>query len=708
MEDLKKILNERQYAAVTSTSKYLRIIAGAGSGKTRVLTYRIAYLIDNLGYYPSSILAITFTNKAADEIRNRVEKTLNMGHLHMSVATFHSYCARILREECKLLNYPSSFSIIDEDDQKKIVKDIIKEKEIEAKDLKISTCLDYIANKKNQWITPEVELKTTKGNFFKHQEAIIYGAYEDYLQKNHMLDFDDLILKTIKIFTENPHVLEKWQNRLRHILVDEFQDVDNNQFKLLCQLAGDDNEITVVGDPDQTIYTWRGANIQIILNFNKNFPDCESIALEENYRSSGNILNVANQLISHNHNRVKKNLFTKADLGCDISIYVADNEIKEAEYVVNNILDLYDGQNIFYKDFAILYRANSQSAPIEQILMNRGIKYKIYGGIRFYRRMEIKDCIAYLKFATNLSDDFSALRLIENTGRGIGKTTLDKIKANAQTENVSIYEHLKNNLDNLKDFYMGKQSASLRSFIIQIQELHDKFLFEPKKANVILDDHLHKYGYFDMLIANEMDDKIDNVHKFIEQMRDFLMKDDATLDEFVQNVSLMSSQDEINDQQATDDYVKLMTVHTAKGLEFDNVFVYGLVESIFPSSRTIMESIDGIEEERRLFYVAITRARKRLFLSTSGGYSYMGLRQPSRFLKEIKFKAQEENIAIKKGQDKPLLPTNIRAGSLIKHDIFGEGIVLNEHDGLIDVVFKDPKFGRKTLVASHKFVHLIK
>lgn len=707
MQDLKQLLNEKQYEAVTSTEKYLRIIAGAGSGKTRVLTYRIAYLIDALGYYPSSILAITFTNKAASEIRSRIENTLNMGKLRMNISTFHSFCSRILREDCKVIDYPSTFTVLDEDDQKKIIKDIIKEKEFDDKQLKISVCIDYISSKKNKWIPAEFDVKHNANNYYAKQRAEIYLAYEQYLAKNFSFDFDDLILKSIYILDNYPAILDKWQNRIRHILVDEFQDVDPNQFKLLQLLAGKDNEITVVGDPDQTIYTWRGADISIILDFDRIYLGCKTISLEENYRSSKKILDVANRLIEHNKKRIRKNLFTNSDVGVEIATYYGENELKEAEYVIDNINDLYDGVKTLYKDCAVLYRTNSQAASLEQVLMNRGIKYRIYGGIRFYRRLEIKDCIAYLRLATNLNDNLSCLRLLENTGKGIGKTTLERIKANAATEDTPIFLHLKNNINELTSLYKKKQGDSLSCFVKQIQELHDQLLFEPDISYKILDDHLHKYGYIDMLLSYEMDEKIENVHQFIEQMKTFFKQEGALLSEFVQNVTLMSSQDEIDDED-NNDYVKLMTIHTAKGLEFNNVFVYGLVDQIFPSSRTIQERQDGIEEERRLFYVAITRARKRLYLSTSGGYSYMGNRLPSRFLKEIKATAKQENIVIRNDSFKTNISTGIRAGSTIKHDVFGEGIVINERDGIIDVIFKDPKYKRKTLNASHKMIHLVK
>ena len=714
MDDLKTLLNEKQYEAVTSKDKYLRIIAGAGSGKTRVITYRIAYLIDTLGYYPSSIVAITFSNKAAQEIKERVEKYLNAEKIRMNISTFHAYCARILREDCKLIHYPETFTILDEDDQKKIIKEIVSSFEdeddlFEASKIKIGTILDYIADKKNGWVTPEVDLKQTSNNKYKHLLAKIYDLYEKELTRNFALDFDDLILKAILVLKENDTTLSKWQNRIQHILVDEFQDVDPNQYALLKLLAGDNAEITVVGDPDQTIYTWRGADINIILNFDKDYPSCKTISLEENYRSSGNILKVANRLIEHNYNRIKKNLFTHAEDGFEIETYNGENEYKEAAYVVDNINDIYDGDSVKYKDCAVLYRNNSQSARIEELLMQRGIKYRIYGGIRFYRRMEIKDCIAYLRVATNLKDDLACERLIENTGRGIGKATLAKIKKNALEDGVSIYEHLKKNYEDLEIIYKPRFGLSLKAFVKQMAELHDQLMFEPAKATMYFDDHLHKYGYIDLLMSLEMDDKVDNVKKFIEQMDIYFRNEDAKLIDFVQNVTLLSAQDEID--EIGDDFVKLMTIHTAKGLEFDNVFVFGLVEDIFPNRRSMDESRDGIEEERRLFYVAITRARKRLYLSTSGGVSYLGNRRPSRFLREIKEEARKQNVDIKISSYTKEFSNdkNIRSGSMIMHDVFGEGVVIRVNsDGLIDVVFKDPSIGRKQLNANHRFVHVIK
>ena len=706
MEDLKTILNEKQYEAVTSNSKYLRIIAGAGSGKTRVLTYRIYHLINERGYYPSSIVAITFTNKAAAEIRSRVEKSLQSGHIYMQLSTFHAYGARIMREECKFINYPSTFTIIDEDDQKKIVKTIIEDKKYDIKEVKISTCIDYIANKKNHWITPEVALENATGNDIETKKATVYSEYEAFLTKNFALDFDDVILKPIKVFEENPAVLIKWQNRIRHILVDEFQDVDPNQYRLLKLLAGKENEVTVVGDPDQTIYTWRGADVNIILNFDEDFKDSTTSSLEQNYRSTGNILRVANELIEHNYNRIRKNLFTNAGNGFEIASFYGQNDREEANYVVNNIIDLYDGKDNKYKDCAILYRTNAQSSALESALMSRGIKYQIYGGMKFYKRAEIKDCIAFIRLAVNTSDDLACLRLLENETEGIGKTTISKIIAMAQTEATSIFEHLKS--DTLNEYYRSNKVEELQRFVKRVSPLIDIFKIEPEKADAHFDEFMHNCGYIDKLIHDEENERLDNVREFINQMHNYFKGDDANLTEFVQNVSLMSAQDEIDDDA---DFVKLMTVHTAKGLEFNNVFIYGLVDGIFPSNRTISESPDGIEEERRLFYVAITRAKKRLFLSTSGGTSYLGYRMPSRFLREIKLKAQREKVEIRNDDKRDIVPpspTGIRSGSLIKHDIFGEGIVLSERDGLIDVVFKDPKHGRKSIIAAHRFVHLIK
>lgn len=708
MENL-DTLNKHQYQAVTSQSKYLRIIAGAGSGKTRVLTFRIAYLIEQMGLFPSQILAITFTNKAAEEIKYRVQKMLNNFNMNLKIATFHSFCARILREDIRILNYPSNFTILDEDDQKRIIKKIIEDLEINDKNLTIKNCINFIEMKKNNWESCEDVLKHGSNNSYEEKKALVYQEYEKRLAKLFYLDFDDLILKTITIFDKYPEVLQKWQSRLKHILVDEFQDVDNNQYILLKQLAGKEASISVVGDPDQTIYTWRGADINIILNFDKEFSDVETINLEENYRSSGNILKIANRLIGNNVKRLKKNLFTSSNEGEEIHFYHGEEARQEARYIVDNIISLYDGVNTLYKDFAILYRVNSLTGDIEKALIERHIPYKIYGSIRFYQRKEIKDSLCYLKLALNFNDDISFLRCIVSPRRGIGETSLAKVESLAATEGISILPCIIGHQENLKDFanISPKTCKLFLGFAQSIQKLHDCLILEPSKADTILYDYLKEIGYIDELILSEQDERIENIKEFINQLQQYLKREEATLDQFIQDVTLYTSQDELNENQTTD-YVKLMTIHTAKGLEFDNVFIYGLIDGVFPSSRAIQEKIDGLEEERRIFYVALTRAKKRLFLTDSGGFSYMGSKLPSRFLNEIKETVRRSNFEVKNDSQMKFAPTSIRAGSLIDHKNFGNGIVINEHEGLIDVVFHDPKIGRKTLIANHPFITLIK
>lgn len=709
--DYKSQLNEQQYLAVTSNAHYLRIIAGAGSGKTRVLTFRIAYLIEHCNLYPSQILAITFTNKAAEEIHYRVREMLNDFSLNMRISTFHSFCARLLREDIKHMDYPSNFTILDEDDQKKIIKKIIEDKMISNKDFTIKYLLDFIANKKNNWESPDTVLKNSVNNYYEHLKAEVYQEYETRLKKGFYLDFDDLILKTITILKNHPFVLEKWQRRLKHILVDEFQDVDDNQYLLLKLLVGDENDFTVVGDPDQTIYTWRGADIKIILDLNKEYPSLETINLEQNYRSTGNILKIANRLIQNNIHRLKKNLFTQSSEGEEIHFFHAIDSLSEAKYVAENIRSLYDGVHVNYQDFAILYRANSLTAELEKTFVEKHIPYKIYGAIRFYQRKEIKDCVSFLKLATNFEDDLAFTRCLECMRRGIGETSEKKIQAYAQTENMPILPCILENKENLPmTFEISTKTANaLNAFVKSIVMLHDKLLVEPKKADKVLYDYLLDCGYIDELRISEQDERIENIKVFINQFESFLKKENATIDQFLQDIALYTSQDEMETKEQFQDCVKLMTIHTAKGLEFDNVFVYGLIDGIFPSSRAIQEKIDGIEEERRILYVALTRAKKRLFLTDSGGRNYAGIKYPSRFLREIKDVAIKQHLNVQiDTQKNNNHDTIFKKGSIISHKIFGQGIVLYEENGLIEVVFHDPKYGRKTLIADHPSITLIK
>ena len=460
----------------------------------------------------------------------------------------------------------------------------------------------------------------------------------------------------------------------------------------------------VVGDPDQTIYTWRGANIDIILHFEKDFPGTQTISLTENYRSTKKILAIANKLINNNFNRLKKDLFTNLSEGEDIHIYRGSNATDEADYVVNNIKDLYDNQTVFYKDCAILYRQNSQTIDLERALISYNIPYVIYGAIKFFSRKEIKDILSYLRLGVNLDDDISLLRIINSPKRGIGDTTIKKLQAFADTENISIFNFLNTHYENLTSLFKNK---GLKNFVDQILELHQKLIDRPSLADEILYDYLRNKGYIDELISQEEDERIDNIKELINQLKTHLEKEENSITTFLQDVALYSAQDDIKDNNK--DSVKLMTVHTAKGMEFDNVFVYGLVDGIFPSIRAIHEKVDGLEEERRIFYVALTRAKKRLFLSTSGGFSYQGERFESRFLKEIKETVRKNKLEVKNDSLSTFEDNkNIHNGTIINHKVFGEGVVLNCYDGMIDVVFKDHKVGKKTLIANHPTITIVK
>lgn len=699
--DYQNLLNENQWKAVSSSAKYLRIIAGAGSGKTRVLTYRIAYLIDNMQVFPSQILAITFTNKAAKEIMERVERTLNKENLNLRIATFHSFCARILREDIRSIGYPSSFTILDEEDQKKTIKTIFEKLNIDAKNISISSCINYIEVKKNTFVSPADDLKQTQGNLLEHKKAEVYEAYENYLQKGFYLDFNDLILKTIEIFKKYPEILEKWQYRLKYILVDEFQDVDNVQYLFLRLLAGKELSICVVGDPDQTIYTWRGANIDIILNFDRDFAGTQTINLNQNYRSSGNILKIANKLIQNNFKRLKKDLYTQSSDGDEIHFYHGSNAFDEANYVANNIIDLYQNKSR-YCDCAVLYRQNSQTADLEKAFMEHQIPYVIYGGIKFFSRKEIKDALCYLRLGMNFTDDLALTRIINSPKRKIGETTIKKIAAYATTEDLPMFEFLRLHQQEVMSLFKNK---ALETFVASILQFHDNLKDSSLKPDEVFYDFLRKNGYIDELIALEEDDRIENIKEFVSQLKRHLEKENTSVETFIQEVALYTAQDDVKDE----DRVKLMTVHTAKGLEFENVFIYGLIDGIFPSARAIQESIDGLEEERRIFYVALTRAKKRLYLSDSGGYGYMGERFPSRFFREIKETVKRNHFEVKNDSLKTFENNStIRNGSIIEHKVYGEGVVIRAYDGLIDVVFKDAKYGKKTMVANHPTIHLIR
>ena len=724
MSEILRKLNEEQYEAVTSFDKYLRVIAGAGSGKTRVLTCRIANLIENMGVLPYTILAITFTNKAAAEMRKRVDEMLKDSDAGAgyTITTFHSFCARFLREEIHHLGYTRAFTIIDEDDQLKVVKDIIKELDI-TDEIKPKHCISYISYMKTLNISP---LEAEKKHTLMEEEKIkirIYKKYEEYLTSNQYLDFDDLMLKAVEILKTYPKVQAKWKERYEHILVDEFQDTNDIQYELLTLLLGEHCSLFVVGDPDQTIYTWRGANVDLIMDFKKRFKPSRDIVLNQNYRSTKHILTCANELIKNNKKRVDKDLITHNVEGAKVIHYQANSIESEADWVVNRIKELMNkNEDLVYSDFAILYRSNYYSRAFEQTLVNSRIPYVVYGGMKFFDRKEVKDSLAYLRLALQENDTLAFERIINVPRRGVGDKAMQNIKDGAKEKGISLYRYVKD--------YMTT-NFRLKSFVDAVENCRNKLSnINGQNLGDILKELMSKVGYIDYLTEAKEEERIDNIH----ELAGYIFSLQSTNEELdlvsvIQEISLASAQDEMVDSNV----VTLMTVHTAKGLEYPFVFVVGLSDGVFPSSRSIMgdngfvESKDAIEEERRLAYVAFTRAQKQLLLSHNEGFNYAsgGYLRASRFLHEISncvtpYYRPKPKVSIY-DDPKPTLNkkveykshsvlkdnnTDYRPGDLVSHTAYGSGIILSVEANSVRIAFKDPNIGQK--VISKKFTGLKK
>ena len=707
--ELENVLNPKQLEAATYLDGHLRIVAGAGSGKTRVLTYRIAYLIENIGIDPKSILAITFTNKAANEMRSRIENTIKTFQSGVLVCTIHSLCVRILRMHIGVLNYPSSFIILDEEDQKSLLKNLYKENEIDSKEISYSSCLHSISTWKNAGIEPKAALMAASAWSQEKSKAIIYEAYDDYCRNHYMLDFDDLIIKTVQILDEHTTIREYWQQRFSYIHVDEFQDVDFQNYRLIQLLTGNNTIVCVVGDPDQTIYTFRGASIRYIMDFEKSFLDAKTIYLNENYRSTKNILNAANCLIKNNKDRLEKDLFTENESGQKIIHYCAQNDQAEAQYVADMIEQIIGSEEgINYKDFAILYRANYLSRQLEQVFISSKIPYRIFGGLKFFNRKEIKDILSYLRLI-NSEDDLSFERIINVPSRKIGDKSIEKIKDCATLHGCSLYEACKDYLP-----YIGLSKAvanQISKFVSLIESLKD-----PSLSLVRLYDHLLvESGYMNMLQEDQEDTRIQNLNELKNSISQYVENNpEGKLEDYLQEIALFTNQDVVDNEQ----YVSLMTIHMSKGLEFPYVFVIGLSENIFPSMRSIDENGDmGIEEERRLAYVAFTRAKNQLFLCESQGYSYVsnGQKVKSRFISEIddnyiNHEGRKETYQHDSYIPKQLIPkstfkeeaidNNWTVGELCMHDIFGKGVIIKVEPNIVQIAFSMPH-GVKSLLASH-------
>ena len=632
MQNLIEGLNDKQKEAVLATEGPCLVIAGAGSGKTKVLTHHLAYLISEKGVKPYNILAITFTNKAASEMKQRVEKLVGDVAQEMWMGTFHSICVRILRRFIDRIGFDTSFLIFDTSDQKTVVKECLKALNIDDKTFSDRSVLSEISNAKNEMLTPKAYQTKYAGEFRKEKIGQVYELYQKRLRENNAIDFDDIINYTIEILSENPDVLQYYTEKFKYVLVDEYQDTNKAQFTLVTILASRYGNITVVGDNDQGIYSFRGADISNILNFEKDFPGTKIIKLEQNYRCTGNILKAANAVIKHNENKYEKKLWTENEEGSLPCLYQAEDEYDEANYVVKQIEHLKTEEYLKPKDFVILYRMNAQSRAIEDILRRENIPYKIVGGLKFYERKEIKDTIAYLRLIHNTSDNLSLKRIINEPKRGIGKTSLDKIQEISDRTGTSMYEIIKH----AEEFDLNRVKANAEEFINLIEDLRLKK--QELSISELLKEVLNKSGYTRALeLENtvEAETRMQNLEEFLTVAIEFEEESaDNTLPEFLESITLSSDVDEMQDEDNT---VTLMTLHSAKGLEFPVVFLVGMEEGIFPGYKSIGEPKE-LEEERRLFYVGITRAKQFLHLTCAkhrtifGSTSYNAV---SRFIKEI-------------------------------------------------------------------------
>ena len=628
-------MNDRQREAVFHTEGPLLILAGAGSGKTRVLTHRVAYLIEEQGVNPWNILAITFTNKAAGEMRDRVDQLVTFGAESVWVATFHSTCVRILRRYIDRLGFDHNFTIYDSDDQKTLMKDICKRLQIDTKTYKEKAILGAISSAKDELIGPEEYELNNMADFGKRKIAAAYKEYQKQLRNNNALDFDDLIVKTVELFQMNPDILDAYQERFKYIMVDEYQDTNTAQFRLISLLASKYQNLCVVGDDDQSIYKFRGANIGNILNFESVFPNARTIKLEQNYRSTQTILDAANHVIQNNVGRKRKTLWTANGNGTPIIYQQFMTAYEEAEYIAGEITKKVGEGEYRYNDCAILYRTNAQSRLFEEKFLLANIPYKIIGGINFYARKEIKDLLAYLKTVDNAKDDLAVRRIINVPKRGIGATTLAKVQDYAAEHAISFYNALRA-AEEIPS--LGRSAAKVRPFVTFIQTLRTQQ--EYFSVEELLKEIIEQTGYVKELEAEDTEEaraRIENIDELISKVASYEEEaENPTLSGFLEEVALVADIDNLEEDS---DRVLLMTLHSAKGLEFPNVYMAGMEDGIFPSYMTIIsEDPSDIEEERRLCYVGITRAKRQLTITSARTRMIRGETQynkVSRFVQEI-------------------------------------------------------------------------
>lgn len=628
-------LNPQQQNAVKATDGPLLIMAGAGSGKTRVLTHRIAYLMVGKGVNPYNILAITFTNKAAREMRERIQNMMGGAADQIWISTFHSMCVRILRRDIDRIGFNRNFTILDSTDQQSVIKNILKEKNLDPKKFDPRAILGSISSSKNELITPE-EYAKTAGDYFQQVISDVYTDYQKRLRKNHALDFDDLIMLTIQLFNRVPEVLEYYQRKFQYIHVDEYQDTNRAQYMLVKLLANRFRNLCVVGDSDQSIYRWRGADIANILSFEKDYSNAKVILLEQNYRSTQRILNAANGVIAKNMNRKAKNLWTENPEGSKINYFRADSEQGEGQFVVSKIKEIKNAENRNLSDFAILYRTNAQSRVMEEMLLKSNIEYSIVGGIKFYDRKEIKDILAYLRLIANPDDDISLQRVINVPKRGIGSGSIDKIANFAAMHDMTMFEALESiELIGLSP-KITKSASEFRDLVKNYTQMQEYL-----SVTELVEEILDKSGYREMLKAEksiEAQSRLENLDEFLSVTKNFEDgSEDKSLVAFLTDLALVADIDKLDDDGEKADAVVLMTLHSAKGLEFPIVFLMGMEEGVFPHSRSLMEEAE-MEEERRLAYVGITRAEKELYITNAQMRTLFGrtnMNPPSRFIKEI-------------------------------------------------------------------------
>ena len=650
-------LNEEQKKGVFTTEGPVLLLAGAGSGKTRVLTHRAVYLIEELGVNPYHILAITFTNKAAGEMRERIDDMVGYGSENIWVSTFHSTCVRILRRFIDHIGFGTNFTIYDTEDQKTIMKDICKRLEIDTKMYKEKSLLAAISSAKDELISPEAYALRAQGDFRKMKEAAVYREYQQVLRKNNALDFDDLIVKTVELFQSDMEVLDYYQERFRYIMVDEYQDTNTAQFQLIKLLAGKYKNLCVVGDDDQSIYKFRGANIYNILNFEKEFPNAVTIKLEQNYRSTQNILNAANGVIANNVGRKAKRLWTENEEGEKIAFHQFETGFDEADYVAKDIRSKVREGMYHYGDCAVLYRTNAQSRLFEERFITASIPYKIVGGVNFYSRREIKDLLAYLKTIDNAMDNLAVRRIINVPKRGIGATTLSRVQDYADENGLTFYNALKM-AEEIGT--IGRASAKIRPFVMLIQSMRSKLPYI--SVSELLKEIIEETGYVRELEAEnteEAQQRMENIDELISKAVTYEeSEEEPTLSGFLEEVALVADIDSVDETQ---DYVVLMTLHSAKGLEFPQVYLAGMEDGLFPGFGAICAEnpTAEIEEERRLAYVGITRAKERLSISCARMRMIRGETQynkVSRFVKEIPRELLAGTIQKEKMPDIPMKP----------------------------------------------------